>query len=51
MDPELKPKVAEDYEKNKKVVRPRLLKTELGIREKLVCAILTNQQSLPTMGQ
>lgn len=50
MDPELKPKVAADYEKNKKVVRPRLLKTELGIRERLVSAVITSQSSLTTMG-
>jgi len=50
MDPELKPKVAADYEKNKKIVRPRFLKTELGIRDRLICGVVTSRDSLPTMG-
>jgi len=50
-DPELRPKVSNDYDKNqKKVHRPNLLKTELGIRERLACAVLSSQQTLPTMG-
>ena len=51
MDPELKPKVAADYEKNKKIVRPRFLKTELGIRDRLICGVVTSRDSLPTMGE
>jgi hypothetical protein len=50
-DPELKPKIEFDAEKNKKkVVRTRYISTELGIREKLVCAVLTTLNTFQSLG-
>ena len=50
-DPELKPKIEFDAEKNKKkVVRTRYISTELGIRERLVCAVLTTPSSFHSLG-
>ena len=47
-DPNLKPKV--DLEANKKkVIRSRYISTELGIRERLVSAVLTNEDSVHSM--
>lgn len=47
-DPNLKPKV--DLEANKKkVVRSRYISTELGIRERLVSAIITERESVNTL--
>jgi len=46
--PILKPKV--DLEANKKkVVRSRYISTELGIRERLVSAIITERESVNTL--
>jgi len=48
-DPNLKPRV--DLEANKKkVVRSRYISTELGIRERLVSAIITERDSVNTLG-
>ena len=51
-DPELKPKINTDIESNKKKIqRTRYISTELGIREKLVCSILTSPDTLKTLGK
>ncbi|XP_076824769.1 chondroitin sulfate glucuronyltransferase-like [Clavelina lepadiformis] len=50
-DPELKPKIDFDPEASKKkIVRTRYISTELGIREKLICAVLTTADSFKTLG-
>jgi len=51
-DPELKPKINADIEANKKKIsRARFISTELGIREKLVCSILTSTNTFKTLGK
>ncbi|XP_078487192.1 chondroitin sulfate glucuronyltransferase-like [Ciona intestinalis] len=49
-DPELKPKVDVNLETNKKkIVRTRYISTELGIREKLVSAVITSSETYLSM--
>nr|CAB3230711.1 chondroitin sulfate glucuronyltransferase-like [Phallusia mammillata] len=49
-DPALLPKVDFQPGSNKKIVRPRFISTELGIREKLVSSIITSRNTFETLG-